>query len=196
MSRRLYAVIPAGGSGTRLWPVSRASKPKFLLPLPGPATMIQETASRLRHLCDAKDILVITGTAHVAEVARQLPNFTSEQIVVEPLPRGSGPAIGLGVAIIAQRDPDAIVGSFAADHVVAQRTEFERAVRAATAAAEQGYLVTIGIQPTYPETGYGYIRTGTVIAELTDMATFKVAEFKEKPDVATAARYLEEGVYN
>jgi mannose-1-phosphate guanylyltransferase len=157
--------------------------------------MIQETVDRLLPLCDARNILVMTGSAHADEVRRQLPGLASDQVIVEPLPRGSGPAIGLGVAIAAGRDPDAIVGSFAADHIVTQPERFEAAVRAAIETARDGYLVTIGIQPSYPETGYGYICSGNAIGKHGDLVVSQVEEFKEKPDVITATRYVESGDY-
>lgn len=194
-SGSFHAIVPAGGSGTRLWPLSRAQRPKFLLPLPGPRTMIQETVDRLLPLCDARNLLIMTGSAHAVEVRRQLPNLGSDQVVVEPMPRGSGPAIGLGVAIAAKRDPDAIVGSFAADHIVTRPELFEAAVRAAIETARDGYLVTIGIQPSYPETGYGYICSGDVLTERGSIVVSRVEEFKEKPDVITATRYVESGEY-
>ncbi|MGH9173251.1 MAG: mannose-1-phosphate guanylyltransferase, partial [Vicinamibacterales bacterium] len=194
-SGSFHAIIPAGGSGTRLWPASRAGRPKFLLPLPGPRTMIQETIDRLQPLCDRRNLLVMTGSSHSVEVARQLPEIGPDQIIVEPRPRGSGPAIGLGVALAARRDPNAIVGSFAADHVVTQPQRFEAAVRAAIATAREGYLVTIGIQPSYAEIGYGYIRSGAVIAEQDGLTVRTVDEFKEKPDRATAERYVDSGMY-
>lgn len=190
-----HAIVPAGGSGTRLWPLSRAHRPKFLLPLPGPRTMIQETVARLKPLCDPRNVLIMTGSAHADEVLRQLPELSSDQIVVEPLPRGSGPAIGLGVAIAAKRDPHAIVGSFAADHIVTDQHRFDAAVRAAIETARQGYLVTIGIQPGYPETGYGYIRSGSTLRDIEGTPVSRVEEFKEKPDVITATRYVESGEY-
>jgi mannose-1-phosphate guanylyltransferase len=190
MSGRFTAIIPAGGSGTRLWPLSRAGRPKFLLPLPGPRTMIQETVHRLARVADQENIMIITGSHHVEEVRRQLPEVCEDQFIAEPLPRGSGPAIGLGAAIAMQRDPDAIVGSFAADHIVTEPEVFENAVRAAIDVAERGYLVTIGIAPSYAETGYGYIRAGETIGEFQGLEVCEVAQFKEKPDLATAQEYV------
>jgi mannose-1-phosphate guanylyltransferase len=195
MPGHFHAVIPAGGSGTRLWPLSRASRPKFLLPLPGPRTMLQETVSRLLPLCGVDCLSVITGAAHAVEVARQLPELDADRIIVEPMARGSGPAIGLGAAIALQRDPDAIVGSFAADHVVRDSARFESAVRAAIETARAGYLVTIGIEPSYAETGYGYIRTGDQLAEHAGISVSHVEQFKEKPDRETAESYLASGRY-
>jgi mannose-1-phosphate guanylyltransferase len=137
----------------------------------------------------------MTGNAHADEVRRQLPDLSYDQVIVEPMPRGSGPAIGLGVAIAAKRDPDAIVGSFAADHIVTHSERFEAAVRAAIETARDGYLVTIGIHPGYPETGYGYIRSGAPVGEHAGLVVSRVEEFKEKPDVVTATRYVESGEY-
>lgn len=194
-TRNLYAVIPAGGSGTRLWPASRKGQPKFLLPLPGPRSMLQTTVDRLAPLMPYSNMYVVTGSAHAVAVARQLPELPEGNIVVEPAPRGTGPAIGLGAALIARRDPEAIMGSFAADHYVAEPERFRAAVRAAVQAAEQGYLVTIGIRPTYPETGYGYIRCGRPLLEYDGLVIHEVEEFKEKPDRETAEAYLRSGRY-
>jgi mannose-1-phosphate guanylyltransferase len=195
MNEHFYVVIPAGGSGTRLWPLSRVARPKFLLPIPGPRTMIQETVARLSALCAPRDMLIVTGSHHLPLVAEQLSDTAPPELLAEPMPRGSGPAIGLGVAIIAQRDPDAIVGSFAADHIVQDAGRFQATVRNAIAVARLGYLVTIGAQPSYPETGYGYIRAGSPIDGLDDVTAFQVAQFKEKPDLETATRYVAEANY-
>ncbi|HUZ00552.1 MAG TPA: sugar phosphate nucleotidyltransferase [Thermomicrobiaceae bacterium] len=192
---KLHAVIPAGGSGTRLWPASRAARPKFLLPLPGPRSMLQATVDRLLPLVPAENLLVVTGSAHAVAVARQLRELPEENIVVEPVARGSGPAIGLGAALVARRDPDAIMGSFAADHYVVDSSAFRRAVAVAAEAASRDYLVTIGIQPTYAETGYGYIRCGSVMFERDGLSARRVEEFKEKPDHETAERYVQSGDY-
>lgn len=195
MTRPFYAIVPAGGSGTRLWPLSRSHRPKFLLPLPGPRTMIQETLHRLAPVCNDANIFVITGVAHATMVARQLPNLEADQIVIEPMARGTGPAIGLGVALAERRDPDAIVGSFAADHFVERPDEFADTIRAAIEVAEQDYLVTIGIQPSFAETGYGYICAGDELGSYYNLKASQVAEFKEKPDLATAEQYVASGRY-
>lgn len=192
---KLYAIIPAGGSGTRLWPLSRASHPKFLHPLPGPRSMIQETVHRLGPLVSPEQILIITGHAHAVEIARQLPEITEQQIVIEPAARGTGPAIGLAVALIACQDPNAIVGSFAADHHVRHPERFVEDVQTAMAVAREGYLVTIGIEPGYPETGYGYIKVGEQISEECGRPAYRVERFREKPDKATAEQYLADGGY-
>ncbi len=190
-----HAVIPAGGSGTRLWPVSRRANPKFLQPLPGPRTMIQETVSRLAGLVDAENIHIITGPAHAAAIADQLPDLPRGACVIEPAPRGTGPAIGLGVALAARSGEGVIVGSFAADHYVRRPDIFEQDVLAAIEVARQGYLVTIGIQPEYPETGYGYIHVGEALGEFASRTAHRVREFVEKPDIETARAYVASGEY-
>jgi mannose-1-phosphate guanylyltransferase len=192
---RMYAVIPAGGSGTRLWPASRSARPKFLLPFPGPRSMLQSTLDRLEGLVAPEDTYILTGRQHAVSVSRQLPDVPAENIVVEPAARGSGPAIGFGAMLIALRDPDAIMGSFAADHFISNGDAFRSAVLAGAEVAQQGYLVTIGIQPHRPETGYGYIRQGATIGEHNGLRSFVVEEFKEKPDLETATRYVASGQY-
>jgi mannose-1-phosphate guanylyltransferase len=193
--RNFHAVIPAGGSGTRLWPLSRRGFPKFLQPLPGPRTMIQETVERLLPLAGADNIHIITGLDHATEISRQLPCLSDEALVIEPAPRGTGPAIGLGVALASRGSADAIVGSFAADHYVRYPDRFRDDVRAAIEVAREGYLVTIGIEPEYPETGYGYIQVGDSLGNYLGRESHRVRRFVEKPDIATARSYVESGEY-
>ncbi len=189
----MYAVIPAGGSGTRLWPLSRAADPKFLHDLTGEGmTLLQATYDRLVPLSGPDRTYVVTGGTHAAAVARQLPALPAGQLLVEPAPRDSAPAIGLAAALIARRDPGAVMGSFAADHLVRDRPAFQASVRAAAEAAQQGYLTTIGIAPTGPETGYGYLRLGRPVAGGT---AYLLEEFKEKPSRAVAEAYLAGGGY-
>ena len=190
----LWAVIPAGGAGTRLWPLSRAAKPKFLLPLLGARSLLQQTADRLAPVAPLHRTLVVCGPAHAAAIARQLPGLPEAHLVVEPSPKGSGPAIALTTALIARRDPEALVGSFAADHVVADEAAFARAVAVAAAAARAGWLVAIGVAPTRPETGYGYVeRTDEAVAATAAGTAYRAARFVEKPDAARAAAYLASG---
>lgn len=189
-----WSVIPAGGSGTRLWPLSRSARPKFLLPLLGRRSLLQETVHRLAPLAPADRTFVVCGPAHAAPVARQLPSLPEANVLVEPSPKGSGPAIALAAAIIARQDPEAVMGSFAADHEVAYEDAFLAAVKAAIATAREDWLVTIGLAPTRAETGYGYIeRTDEVACRSRSGTAFRAAGFAEKPDQATAERYVSEG---
>ncbi len=191
--RRFYAVVPAGGSGTRLWPLSRSAAPKFFHDLTGSGrTLLQDTADRLAALADPDATYVVTGAAHAAEVSRQLTSLPVDQVLVEPAPRDSAPAIGLAATLIHRRDPGAVMGSFAADHVVRDEPAFHRAVRTAAAAAAEGYLVTIGLTPTGPDTGYGYLQIGDPLGVV---GSFAALEFKEKPDLATARSYVDSGNY-
>jgi len=193
-TRDLWAIVPAGGSGTRLWPLSRASRPKFLLPLLGERSLLQQTIDRLAPSVPPDRTLVVCGPAHAAPVARQLPDLPEGNMVVEPSPRGSGPAIALATALIARHDPTAIVGSFAADHEVTDLPIFDAALRTAVAAADDGWLVTIGLTPTRPETGYGYIeRTNDIVACTPEGSAYRAARFVEKPDAATADEYVASG---
>jgi mannose-1-phosphate guanylyltransferase len=190
-SRGLYSVIPAGGSGTRLWPLSRAADPKFLHALTGSSSsLLQVTAQRLAPLSTPDRTFVVTGVAHAAAVARQLPQLPEENVLVEPSPRDSCAAIGLAAALIARRDPQAVMGSFAADHLVRDEAAFHDAIRAAIAGAESGRLMTVGITPTGPETGYGYLQCGPATE-----GVLPVAEFKEKPTLDVAIEYLKTGRY-
>jgi mannose-1-phosphate guanylyltransferase len=176
-----------------LWPLSRAGHPKFLHALTGTsATLLQATIDRLGALAEPEATFVVTGVAHAASVARQLPTLPDANILVEPSPRDSCAAIGLAAAIIAMRDPQGVMGSFAADHLVRDGDAFSAAVRAAAAGARDGLLMTIGITPTHPETGYGYLRCGDAIGE---GPVSRVEEFTEKPPYEAAVSYLESGRY-
>jgi mannose-1-phosphate guanylyltransferase len=189
-----WAVIPAGGSGTRLWPLSRSARPKFLLPLLGQESLLQQTFDRLKRLTVPERILVVCGPAHAAAIARQLPDLPSANIIVEPSPNGTGPALALATALIARRDPRAVMGSFAADHDIADVDAFVAAVRTAIQSSRTGDLVTIGLTPTRPETGYGYIeRTDEVVLRDDDCSAYRAARFIEKPDLERATEFVESG---
>src|SRR5690349_2699157 len=146
-----HAIVPAGGAGTRLWPLSRKGRPKFLLDLTGSGrTLLQQTWDRLAPLTGADGVTFVTGTAHAAAVAEQLPGLDPRNLVAEPSPRDSAAAICLAAAIIGHRHPGAVVGSFAADHVIRDEAAFGAAVAEAVAAAEAGEIVTLGITPDHP----------------------------------------------
>lgn len=193
---RFYGVIPAGGVGTRLWPLSRASAPKFLHDLTGSgSTLIRATYERLSGLCDNR-MLVVTGVSHRAAVTKQLPEISEENIILESQPKDSAAAIGLAAAILYTRDPDLIMGSFAADQVIKPVDEFQRVVTEAVETAATGKIVTIGITPDYPSTGFGYIRQGEPLGLEQAPHAHDVVEFVEKPDENTARAYLETGEYS
>jgi mannose-1-phosphate guanylyltransferase len=192
---RFIAVIPAGGVGTRLWPLSRAAAPKFLHDLTGSgSTLLRATYDRLHPLAGSR-ILVVTGTAHREAVCRQLPELEDSDLVLESEPKDSAAAIGLAAAILHQRDPDAIMGSFAADHVISPDDLFQEAVREAIHTAAAGKIVTIGIKPTHPSTGFGYIRSGQDLRIEGAPNALDVVEFVEKPNEAVARQYVESGNY-
>jgi len=192
----LWAVIPAGGAGTRLWPLSRSSSPKFLHDLTGAgSSLLQTTWQRLEPLCGDR-IMVVAGVLHEAAVRVQLPGLAPANLIAEPSPRGSMAAIGLAAAILERRDPDAVIGSFAADHVIGQPEVFADCVREAVEVAKAGYVVTIGIETTFPATGFGYIRVGDLLAIEGAPNGRQVRAFVEKPDEATARGFLATGEYH
>src|SRR6476619_4012942 len=173
---RFWAVIPAGGAGTRLWPLSRAASPKFLHDLTGTGrSLLQGTWDRLEPLVGDR-IMVVTGVAHADAVREQLPDLPGDQLVAEPSPRDSMAAIGLAAALLERPDPEA----------------FRACVRAAVDVADDGYVVTIGIEPTHAATGFGYIRVGERIGT---GPAWAAEEFVEKPSAATAAEYLATGQF-
>ncbi len=189
-----YSVIPAGGIGSRLWPLSRADAPKFLHDLTGSGqTLLRDTWDRLVPLSGADRVMVVTGRAHRAAVEEQLPDLADSNIVLESEPKDSTAAIGLAAAILVRREPGVIVGSFAADHVIRDNRAFRRAVSEGVAAARAGYIATIGITPTEPAVGFGYIQCGAPLTIDSAPNAVAVAAFVEKPDLATAERYIADG---
>ena len=197
----LHVIIPAGGAGTRLWPLSRRRRPKFLLDLAGTGrTLLQGTVDRLEE--SASSVTIVTGQAHRDGVLAQLPEFASSDnrtLLIEPSGRDSMAAIGLAAYVVRERfGDDAIIGSFAADHLIARPELLRTAVETAIGAARDGYVVTIGLTPTEASTAYGYIAPGPALSDGSGTADAergarRVAEFVEKPDADTAARYVSQG---
>ena len=193
---RLVIVILAGGSGTRLWPRSRQSLPKQFLDLTGQGTMLQETFRRLTPLVPPERILVITN-AHYIDLAReQLPELPVDHIVGEPMPRGTAAAVGLGAILARHVQPDAIMASVHADHLILNPDRFRAALTAAAEVAERGSLVTLGINPTFAHTGLGYVEQGETLPSANGHEVYRVVRFTEKPDFPTAERFVAGGLHS
>jgi mannose-1-phosphate guanylyltransferase len=188
----LHAVILAGGSGTRFWPLSRAAKPKQFLALATGRPLIAETFTRIEPLCPPSRTWVVCGQSHADAVRAALPALPPQHVVVEKAARNTAPAIGLAAVRVMQEDPDATLLILPSDHHIAKPDAFRATLEAAERASRGGDLVTIGIRPTRPETGYGYLRRGAA----RQGGGFAVDAFVEKPDAATAARYLLDPAYS
>lgn len=191
----LHTVVMAGGSGTRFWPQSRNSMPKQLLKLVGDRTMIQATAARCNQLTDNQRLWVATNETLAAEIHRQLPDIPRDQILIEPVPRNTAPCIGLAAIHLLKQDPEAIMLVASSDHIIQPDSGFINTVNQATTLinANPETLVLIGIPPTYPATGYGYIQCGPPFGS--EQNACQVQEFKEKPDAETAQHYCDSGTY-
>jgi len=199
ISRPIIAVvIPAGGGGTRLWPRSRQETPKQFLDIVSERTMLQETTDRVESLVPPERLYVITNARHAVPVRQQLPAVPAENIVGEPEGRDSAPAIGLMAAILEKTlGPDAIMATLPADHVILNPEQFRRILESAAEVAAGGYLVTLGIPPTGPDIGFGYIQSGETVRAETDagVPVYEVKQFKEKPKREVAEQYLRDGGY-
>jgi mannose-1-phosphate guanylyltransferase len=188
-----YAVIMAGGGGTRLWPVSRKKQPKHIQPLLGEETLFQSTVARLDGLVPPERILVVTTEAQADELKRQAPGVPAANFLNEPEPRGTAAVVGLAAAALAKRDPDAVMLVLPSDHFIRNRALFHMVMRAAVHVARKRYLVTLGITPTFPSTGYGYIQRGESVPENFDYPVYRVLRFTEKPDEGRAREMLARG---
>ena len=190
----MYCVIMAGGKGTRFWPRSRAAIPKQLLDVWGKRTMLKECVERVFRLVPAEQVLVVTGREHAEAVHKQLSGIPSANILVEPVGRNTAPCICLAALWVQKMDPGAVLAVLAADHYIGDTEEFCRCLRAAAETARQrGCLVTIGIKPARPETGYGYIQHGDEIGQYQGKPVFRVQKFHEKPGREQAQEFLQQG---
>lgn len=192
----LYALILAGGAGSRLWPRSRTHHPKQFLDLMGETTMLQQAQTRLLPMIPPANTLIATGRQYVETVKKQLPALPVENIIGEPVGRGTAAAIGLAALHIASRTPDAVMAVLTADHLIKNVDVFRRALEAASHVAGEDWLVTLGIKPDYPETGYGYIERGDFLGMVGEFEGFQVQHFVEKPDLLRAREYIANGSFD
>jgi mannose-1-phosphate guanylyltransferase len=193
----LHALIMAGGGGTRFWPRSRRARPKQFLALAGSRTLLQQALDRIEGAIEPRHTWVITGAAHAAETARQLPELAPERVIGEPVGRDTAACIGLGAAAIAITDPDAVMLVMPADHVIEPVPLFRQGIHVAAQMTQEhpDALVTFGIPPNFPATGYGYIERGPEIARRQGLAVYRVQKFEEKPKADRAEAFVASGRY-
>ncbi|MGC8659761.1 MAG: mannose-1-phosphate guanylyltransferase [Desulfomonilaceae bacterium] len=192
----LYSVIMAGGSGVRFWPQSRRHRPKQLLKIVGEKTMIRATVDRVSPVTPYDRIMVVTGAHHAEKIRMQIPEIPNDLIVTEPVGRNTAPCIALAAYRLAKIDSDAVMLVLPADHLITKEDEFRSTIEAVSKiAAETGELLTFGVIPDRPETGYGYIHVGEMVVEFDGLKAYRVQRFVEKPDIKTAQSYLKIGDY-
>ena len=192
MAYHRYALIMAGGRGTRFWPRSRKRSAKQVLRFFGERSLIQQAVDRLQGVIPPENIWVITNEYLQGEIQKQLPDVPKQQIIAEPAQRNTAPCIGLAAQILSGRDPDAVMGVFPADHLILKETHFRTFVKAAYRGAERGDVVVLGVQPRWAETGYGYIEFGRKV-EIGGALPQMVKSFREKPDEKTARKFVASG---
>ena len=196
---KIFPVIMAGGSGTRFWPLSRRSRPKQFLALAGDLPLLTATVRRLPPLAKPADTYVVCGPSHAAAARKLVRELPAGNFIVEPCARNTAPCVGLAALHVAARHQHGIVAMLPADHHIARPEAFREAIAEAARLAEKGHIVTIGIRPHAPETGYGYLKVGARLKALgrgkKAFHPARVERFVEKPDVVTASRYLAEGGY-
>lgn len=191
-----YALIMAGGGGTRLWPLSRRWRPKQALALVGERTMFEHAVDRIAPLFPPENILVVTGTDQVESLLVQASELPPGNFIVEPLGQGTAPAIGLGAIHLRRRDPQAVMAVLTADHFIQDTERFRSALTAAEEVAARGHLVTLGITPSFPSTAYGYIKQGEQLDVVDGFPVFRADRFTEKPSPETAFQMVESGLYS
>lgn len=192
MFEHYYAVIMAGGEGSRLWPLSRHSRPKQMLQLGSTRSLFQVAVDRLQAIFPLDHVFVVTVAEQAEKLRQQVPEIPAENYLLEPMPRGTASVVGLAAVALRRKDPEAVMAVLAADHLIQDVAYFQRLLAQGYHLAEDDYLVTLGIRPTYPATGYGYVQRGAQLSGY-DFVAFEEKHFKEKPDLETARRFLELG---
>jgi mannose-1-phosphate guanylyltransferase len=196
MKQNYYALIMAGGGGTRLWPLSRKDRPKQVLPLVEDNSMFCVSVRRLYPLFNPDHIFVVTGANMVGGLRADVPELPAENFIVEPFGQESGPAAGLGTTHILAQNPEAVVAVLTSDHHIADVEAFLNTLKAAYQVATWGYIVTLGISPSFPATGFGYIERGEFLDTVEGFKVYHSNGFKEKPDQETAIKFLTSGRYS
>jgi mannose-1-phosphate guanylyltransferase len=193
MHENFYAVIMAGGGGTRLWPLSNRSRPKQMLTLGGERTLFQVAIDRLAGLFPIDHIFVVTVADQADKLQEQYPELPPENYLIEPMPRGTASVVGLAAVALKTRAPNAVMAILTADHFIENVEGFKDLLATAARVAEDGYLVTLGIQPTHPSTGYGYIQRGELLQQYGDHQAHRVLRFREKPNLELAEEMIKNG---
>ncbi len=193
MNAHYYALIMAGGGGTRLWPLSRQARPKQMLAILGGDTLFQATVARLQGLFPAERVFVVTVRDQAPQLQQQAPHIPTANYLLEPAPRGTASVVGLAAVALQHQDPNAVMAVLPSDHFVRNVSRFHQLLRAAYQVAQQGYLVTLGIDPTYPATGYGYIQRGEPLGTFEGLEAYRVLRFTEKPPREQAEAMLRQG---
>jgi mannose-1-phosphate guanylyltransferase len=188
-----YAVIMAGGGGTRLWPLSRKARPKQMLRLLEERSLFQTSVQRLNGVFPPERIFVVTVDTQAAELKQQCPEIPAENFLLEPMPRGTASVIGLAAAALQHRDQHAVMAVLTSDHYIGNEPGFRQLLMAAHDVAQDGYLVTLGISPTFPATGYGYIQRGQLVGSYCGLEVYRAMRFKEKPKEDQARQMLANG---
>jgi mannose-1-phosphate guanylyltransferase len=186
-------LILAGGFGTRLWPSSREHTPKHLLPLAGENSLLRETYLRVAPIVAPEQVYVATAASHADQVRAQLPELPHENIIVEPVGKGTAPCIGLAALQMKRRNPEGVMASLHADHVILNPEGFRAALKSAAVLAEKGYIATLGITPRWAETGFGYIEAGQPLEDTGVAGAYRAIRFTEKPDAETARKFVTSG---
>ena len=195
MFENYYAVIMAGGGGTRLWPLSRKNRPKQMLALGEERSLFQVAVDRLEGIFSPDRIFVVTVEGQAKSLQEQKPEIPTENFLLETMPRGTASVVGLAATVLDKRDPDAVMAVLTADHIIGNLKLFQQILTAAYHVAGEEYLVTLGITPTFPATGYGYIQKGKSLGEHQGLESYQVLEFTEKPGLPEAERMIASGEY-